>query len=342
MMRQGVEALCHIADGIDVRIAGLRIMIHPDAAAFPDLQSGLHGQCGIRLHADGHDDQIAWDAQRLPVTHRNDAVLFDRLHARAQMQLHAMVIQLLVQDLRHLFIKRRQDLIRPFDQGHILACLAGVFRGLDADEAAADDADPRNGGIIEGTADLHDIADIADDVHIASADALDAARQHWLSARGQDQPVIAFLIFLFADQAADTDGLPPAVDADHLGVGPYIDRMTGAEAFRCHHHQRITVGHDAAEMIRQTAVGKRHMRALFKHDDLRMFVQSAQSGCGRCAGSHTAYDHDLHLHSSCLLCRPSCFHYMILAHLRKASCLISADTIKKNCRNSCSCRMAYV
>ena len=35
------------------------------------------------------------------------------------MQLHAMVIQLLVQDLRHLFIKRRQDLIRPFDQGHI-------------------------------------------------------------------------------------------------------------------------------------------------------------------------------------------------------------------------------
>ena len=48
-------------------------------------------------------------------------------------------------------------------------------------------------------------------------------------------------------------------------------------------------------IIRQAAVGIGHISAALDHDDLCVFIQTADAGRGRCTARHTAYDHNLHL-----------------------------------------------
>ena len=45
----------------------------------------------------------------------------------------------------------------------------------------------------------------------------------------------------------------------------------------------------------ETAVGVGYIAAALDHDDLRVFIQTADAGSGRSTARHTAYDHNFHL-----------------------------------------------
>ena len=72
----------------------------------------------------------------------------------------------------------------------------------------------------------------------------------------------------------------------------------------------------ARDVIRQTAVRVRHVRAALHHDDLGFFVQPAQPRRARRAARHSANDDDLHVLSSCrgLLRRATCRNQITMTH----------------------------
>ena len=48
-----------VADGIDVRIGGLKMIVDTNAATRPDLQPSIDRQLVFRAHAHAQDDQLS-------------------------------------------------------------------------------------------------------------------------------------------------------------------------------------------------------------------------------------------------------------------------------------------
>ena len=69
------------------------------------------------------------------------------------------------------------------------------------------------------------------------------------------------------------------------------------EAFRGLEREIAAVGNDAANVIRQAAVGIRNMMRAFKYRNLRLLIQTADAGscCG--AAGYSANNNDFHKNS---------------------------------------------
>ena len=89
-------------------------------------------------------------------------------------------------------------------------------------------------------------------------------------------------------------GLFGAVHRKHLALHPHIHVETGVESLGGLQLQRLPLGDGAADVVGQAAVGKRDVLALFKQDDLGVFVVAAQPGSGAGAAGHTAHNQNFH------------------------------------------------
>ena len=63
----------------------------------------------------------------------------------------------------------------------------------------------------------------------------------------------------------------------HRGERPYLDVQQRLERFRRLHGQRVAIRDFAADVIRQPAIGERHVRVAFDDRDARRF---AEPPCG--------------------------------------------------------------
>ena len=93
----------------------------------------------------------------------------------------------------------------------------------------------------------------------------------------------------------DGDGFLCGIDRSYFLPYPYINAKAVPEALRSLQRQFFLFFDHAAYIIRQTAVGIGHIAAALDHDDLRVFIQTADACGGRSTARHTAYDYNFHL-----------------------------------------------
>ena len=119
-------------------------------------------------------------------------------------------------------------------------------------------------------------------------------RNRRLCAGCEEQFVIGFRIDLPAVQCADSDGFLCGIDRSYFLPYPHINAKAVPEALRSLQCQFFLLLDHTAHIIRQTAVGIGHIAAALDHDDLRVFIQTADAGSSRSTARHAAYNYDLH------------------------------------------------
>ena len=116
-----------------------------------------------------------------------------------------------------------------------------------------------------------------------------------LCAGGKKQFVIGFRVYLPTVQCTDGDGFLCGIDRSYFLPYSYINAKAIPKALRSLQRQFCLLFDHTAHIIRQAAVGIGHIAAALDHDDLRVFIQTADAGSGRSTARHTAYDHNFHL-----------------------------------------------
>ena len=93
----------------------------------------------------------------------------------------------------------------------------------------------------------------------------------------------------------DGDGFLCGIDRSYFLPYPHINAKAVPEALRSLERQFFPIHDHTAHIIRQAAVGVGYVAAALDHDDLGVFIQTADAGGGRSTARHTAYDHNFHL-----------------------------------------------
>ena len=132
--------LDRVADGEDVRVARAHVLVHADAAALADLEAGRLRERGLRPHADGEDDDVGRVRLAGLGQHLERAVggLPEPGHAVVELEMHAVLHQVALDQARHLGVERRHHLVELLDERHLEPEVGEVLHHLEADEPAAD------------------------------------------------------------------------------------------------------------------------------------------------------------------------------------------------------------
>ena len=261
-----IHDLDGIADGVNVGIAGLQILVDADAAAGPDLQSGVHRQLVLRPHADAQDDQLCHQSfARFQAYGQSVGRGLKRGGRLTQYQFHSRGRQAFGDRSGHLPIERRQHLVLQLDEGRGNAAANEVFDHFQADESG-----PHHHGLphalVQACLDLVGILEIPQGEDSRQIDAGNGRPQRRRS-RGQNQLVVGFLVLAAGGQIANAHRLRRAVDGLDFGASPHVEVEAGPHTFRRNQQQFGPLGDLAAEVVGQAAVGKRDVAAAFDEHD---------------------------------------------------------------------------
>ncbi|MPM36400.1 hypothetical protein SDC9_82996 [bioreactor metagenome] len=130
--------LNHVAHGVNVLVRGAQQAVHHNAAPGAHFQPRIPGQLTVGPGADGQNHQARLHAAAAVQGHLYSvALLGEGSHAVTQQQAHALLLQMLMEQLGHLKIQRGHHLRQRLNEGDRKPCVTKVFRHLQADEAAA-------------------------------------------------------------------------------------------------------------------------------------------------------------------------------------------------------------
>jgi hypothetical protein len=105
--------LRRVAHGVDGGVGGAHMAVGDDAALFVQLQSRRARDGAVGRDADGEDDEVGFHAfAALERDADGVAVVLKAGDAVAQVQFHAVFLEILVQQLGHLKVQRRHDLVQ--------------------------------------------------------------------------------------------------------------------------------------------------------------------------------------------------------------------------------------
>ena len=124
-------------------------------------------------------------------------------------------------------------------------------------------------------------------------DAGQGRANRWRSRR-QHELVVGLGRYLAGCDIAEVDGLLVRRDADGLATRSSVNGELRAERVCIRDQKTRFLFDDAADMVGQTAVGVRDIRSAFHHEDLRVFVQPAETRRTRRATRYSTDDDDLH------------------------------------------------
>ena len=111
-------------------------------------------------------------------------------------------------------------------------------------------------------------------------------------AGGEKELVVG--LGVLAAGTANGHGLLRAIDGYGLATSADIDAEPGRELGGWHDGKPRAVADDAPDVVWKTAVGVGDIVALFKEDDLGVFVEAAKSGRSTGAGSDASDDDGFH------------------------------------------------
>ena len=92
----------------------------------------------------------------------------------------------------------------------------------------------------------------------------------------------------------DRDQFALGIDTGHLALGMDIDAEHVPERLDRGDQQVLPVLDDPSGIVRQSAIGKTHIRALLKQDDGSLFVTPPDPGGDTCSSGHST-DNDIGL-----------------------------------------------
>ena len=102
------------------------------------------------------------------------------------------------------------------------------------------------------------------------------------------QRIVSLRASVGRTEIARRDHASVAIDASHFGVGVYLDIEPLVKHLSRGHQQPALIRNDIADVVRQSAVCERNVRAAIEHDDLNGFVKPPQSRRTRGATCYTA------------------------------------------------------
>ena len=291
-MRKGIIGLYGITHGVDVGVGGLVVAVHADAARLAQLEARVHRELGLWRNADAHDDGLGEDEQLALRRAHRDALVVDSGDGGREVQLHAVIVELLVEDLHHVVVERSEDLVGALDEGDLLARGLEVLSHLDADEAATHHGNALH--LVRRLLDGNDVAHVAHAEHVVAVDACNALGHDGARAGGEHELVVGFLIGLVGGEVVHRDRLAVAVDGGDLAAHAYVEVVLALERRGSHEDQAVAILHDAAQVVRERAVGERHVLAALEDHDLGLGVEAPQARRGGHSSGYTADDNELH------------------------------------------------
>ena len=126
-----------ITDGENIGITGVHLIIHADAAALPDFQSGYFRQSGIGTNAQGENHnvgRVGFSGLGLDIDLSSRCLLESR-YAVVERQMHAVPLQVGFDHMCVFGVEHGQYLVEHLDQRDLEAAVHQVLDHLQADEA---------------------------------------------------------------------------------------------------------------------------------------------------------------------------------------------------------------
>lgn len=288
LARKGMGKLDGVAHGVDIGDRGLQIVIDPDATHLAQTYAGSLGQSGLGPHADAEQHHVGLEADaRLEVYGERAVVARKGVDSLLQIELHALLLQMLVDERRHRIVDGRHHLVGHLDHRHLGSGVHEVFGHLESYEPSAHD---------DGT--LHIVVghiglDAVGVGHIAQREdalAVDARqrRHHWRGT-GRKQEFVVRLDILAAVGGAHGHLAAGGVDGDDLAQCAHIYIEPAAERLGRLHKQTVTVGDDTAYVIRQSTVGIRDIGSFLDEDNLCFLGQATYTRGGGGSSGHSTY-----------------------------------------------------
>ena len=197
---------------------------------------------------------------------------------------------------RHVVVQRRHHLVPSLQQRGLYARMNQVFRHLQADKAAADDHRVLWFGPLDLFPDGKGVLHRAQGKNAGAVDARQGRPQS-LCARRQNQLIVSLLILASIQKASHPHRLSLPVNGQRLVVQPHIDVKPIPKALLGLKGQRLFLLNHSPDIVRQSAVGVRHIAAPLQNHNLRRLVQAAQSGRRGGPSGHSADNQYFHNHS---------------------------------------------
>ena len=246
-------------------ITCLIVMVHFDGTSDTQFQTSLFRQRIFRRHSDGHHDGLRFDGTTGSQCH---FVRTNRLDAVFQNQIYAIFHDFAIDDLDHIIIQWRHDLVLRFDQGNIVARHFQVLSDFKTDIAAAHDRHifdfvslgiGRKSSYIRHR--LHD-------EYMLGIDPCDGTRTNGIRTRRQEQDIVRLFIRFACLHILYGHCFFFFVDCHDFIVDTCIDVVLLIEFRRCHQHQTFRFLDIPTDVERNATVRERNVRPSFEHHDL--------------------------------------------------------------------------
>ena len=151
-----------------------------------------------------------------------------------------------MQDLGHVVIKRRHDLVHGLNQGDFVTGMHQVFRNLAADKTAAYDGNILRFVVADIGIQLRNVYHIPNAKDIIIANAFDSPGQDGFAAGGKDQGIVCFFVFFAVRKILYRYRLFFPVDGDDFVFRTHFDVIFLFELGRVHHYKVCAVRNSAA------------------------------------------------------------------------------------------------
>mmetsp|Transcript_2884 Transcript_2884/g.9716 ORF Transcript_2884/g.9716 Transcript_2884/m.9716 type:complete len:368 (-) Transcript_2884:111-1214(-) len=277
-----------VAHSPDVGVRRAHLLVDLDPSQLAELKSSLLGQLGLRADTDAKDGDFAWVASaRLSSDLKAGVSLVETGDAIAQAEVDALGLAMLVKDLSHLWIHRREDLSAHLDDGHLNTTMNEVLSGLKANEASANDNSFLDLVLIHPSTDLHTVWDGAQEEDSGEVDA-GKRRADGEGTRSKHESIVALDRGVISVEVLNLNGFVFLVDLQDFVHGLDLNVEALLESSRGSDDKILVILDDVSDVVGETAVGKGHEGSLLEDSDGGVLVQPAEtSSCRGTAGNTT-------------------------------------------------------
>ncbi len=248
-MRYGVGLLDSIADRVDIRVVRLVRFVDGDATTRTQLQASKLSEPDIRSDADGTDDEIGSEDSSVSKGHR---ILVYGRNGRSSLDTDAVSNELVAHENRNLRVERGEHLRGGLNDRDVYPLTDEVLSHLESDEPS-----PYHDGRCRCDVDVGgEPCCIFNGPKRASAVVSGNRRAHRGSAHAEHELVVGDGTFGARDRRPGGDGVSRTVDGDDLVMHPDIESEPIEELLRGLQRQVLLLFDEAADEVRQTAVGE--------------------------------------------------------------------------------------
>ena len=277
-----------------IRHRGLHAVVDQDTALDTKCETGILCQLALGSNTNCQDHHIRVKGCGIPKEHIDSAVSFLKaFHSLSQGQMDAGFADFVMDKGGHIRIEGVHELLGALDDGDIHTKFSQVFRQFQTDKTTACKHDRFWMVFIDIFLDPEGVFHSPQGKQLLDT----RSRQLWLGrfcTGRKEQFVIGLLENFSGFQVMDSDGLSFRVDGGDFVVYLHGDPEAFPETLRGLQGQVIRVYDNIADKIRQTAVCIGDVARTFKHDDLRLIIQSADSCSGGCTACDTANNDNFH------------------------------------------------